>query len=222
MLRGMSRRSGSFLLAAAVFVALAAFVAGRASIDPHKSGGAFAPTEKEGDHRSFSAAQAEARSGDVGNVTIENIGQLEFDQGYRFLRAASGEQLAQWTAGVGMMAERFVYGDADDRMRSPEFAADWMLRFQPQVWKGGMDRVISEWKFKNPEELFAWMTKLPQDVQEGVVSHYESYGSKEDVEEEFTRVMKIGDLTLRDLLLKRVVLLAARASTIRAQRFPSR
>ncbi len=93
----MERRALLFLSATAVAIALLGFAAGRQSVGTTdtvrgRAPGADGPA---GELRRRSVREEE--SADLYRVTIENVGQVEFEQAYGLLQAAPREVLSDWT-----------------------------------------------------------------------------------------------------------------------------
>lgn len=95
--RVMERPALLFLSATAVAIALLSFAAGRQSVGTTdevrgRISGANSPT---GELRRRSIREQEIA--DLSKVTIENLGQIEFEQAYRLLQAAPPDVLSDWT-----------------------------------------------------------------------------------------------------------------------------
>lgn len=91
----MERHALLFLSAATLAIALLSFEAGRQSIGPKDALPAadFSSPESEPQSRGVS----ETVSADLSKATIENIGQVEFEQAYHLLHSAPREVLETWT-----------------------------------------------------------------------------------------------------------------------------
>ncbi len=112
---------------------------------------------------------------------------------------------AEALAGVAYNAARFDYNDAEDRTSSPEFIAEWMRQFPLAAWEKPIAQVVAQWKQRDADALFAWMTKLPAEAREAVARGYETFLLKENTETEFSRVMKIDDPSVRNLILQQLM-----------------
>jgi hypothetical protein len=143
---------------------------------------------------------AKALPGVVGAVFLESP-----EEASAFILRLPENRQAEALGGVIDKADRFVWGDADDRTRSPEFVADWMLQFPSEMWRENIPRVLLEWKYRNTPEMLAWMGDLPNDTQRTVVTHYDFYLGSDSAEEEFQMVMDITNTALRDQLLERLM-----------------
>lgn len=115
---------------------------------------------------------------------------------------------AEALAGMTENADRFAWGDVDDRTRSPDFVANWMLQFPSELWSKNIGRVLLEWRFKDAPKMLTWMEDLPADTQSAVVANYDFYLTSDSAEMDFQMVMEIANIGLRDQLLERLMLQA--------------
>jgi len=102
------------------------------------------------------------------------------------------------------IVDRQAYGDAEDRIRSPQFVAEWMLRFPENVWAENIDTVLYAWQQRDREAFFTWLERLPADMQTSVASHYKPSLDAGEVENEFAAVMTVSNVRLRDQLLEQI------------------
>jgi hypothetical protein len=130
-----------------------------------------------------------------------------------FILRLPAKRQAEALGGVTGTADRFVYKDGDDVIRSPEFVANWMLQFPSEVWSENIEQVLREWSFRNTPEVLAWIGNLPADTQSTVVTHYDFYPSSDSAEKDFNLVMDVPNLALRRQLLERLMQQAKGART---------
>ena len=133
------------------------------------------------------------------------------DDARAFIMHLPDQQRAEAIAAAAWQVDVHGQGDADDAVRSPEFVADWMLRFPDEAWRQGIEPVLGAWGAKNQQALFAWMSSLPAAARQRVIESYPVGLSAETVEEELAGVMSIADSGMRDQLLERVMGGAANA-----------
>ncbi len=99
----MLRLSYIALAAATLLIAVLAFAVGRSSRGFIEDSRSIASDIRDGAGHLPSSEMSGSKADDLAKATIENIGQVEFDRGYRLLRAASPKTLAQWTARLEAM-----------------------------------------------------------------------------------------------------------------------
>lgn len=99
----MSRLSYIALATATCLIAAVAFAAGRSSRGTWKSERPVAAGLPDRASHPASDKASAPHAEDLAKATIVNIGQVEFDQGYRLLLSASPETLAQWVARLEAM-----------------------------------------------------------------------------------------------------------------------
>lgn len=127
------------------------------------------------------------------------------DEARSFILRLPADKQADALDGVAWAADRTIYNDADDLVRSPEFVAEWMMQFPREVWSNNIERVITEWRYKDSGALFAWMSKLPADQRQTVVANYDPYLPRDLAEKEFSDAMKVSEIGLRDQLLQKIM-----------------
>jgi hypothetical protein len=91
----MERRALLILSATAIAIALLGFAAGRQGAETTDTVRASGVNSSGGELRRRSIREEEIA--DLSKVTIENVGQVEFEQAYRLLQAAPREVLSDWT-----------------------------------------------------------------------------------------------------------------------------
>jgi hypothetical protein len=91
----MERPALLFLSATTVAISLLGFAAGRQSVGTITTVRAPGGDSPAGELRRRSIREEEIA--DLSKVTIENVGQVEFEQAYRLLKAAPPEVLSDWT-----------------------------------------------------------------------------------------------------------------------------
>ena len=79
----------------------------------------------------------------VGTLYAESPAQAR-----EFILQLPAERREVALAGVVINVDGGVYGDADDRARSPAYLADWLMKFPPDEWKMAMTNVVREWERK--------------------------------------------------------------------------
>ena len=104
-----------------------------------------------------------------------------------------------------IMADRAARENGDDRNRSPEFVANWMLQFPSDVWSENISMVLLEWRFKSAPKLFSWMSDLPADTQQIVLERFNFLLSPDSAEADFNIVMEVSNRALRHQLLERLM-----------------
>jgi hypothetical protein len=62
--------------------------------------------------------------------------------------------------------------------------------------------VLMEWKYGNPQELFAWVTELPASTREAVIRKFPTYVSQDKPSEDFELIMQVPDPAVRNALLE--------------------
>jgi hypothetical protein len=148
------------------------------------------------------------KDADLSDATRSAAGALFIespDEARAFILHLPAERQAEAIVGVTLQADRFVYGDADDEIRSPEFVTNWMLQFPEELWGERIWQVLREWQYKNAENMWGWIAELPAASQQTVVAEYKPYISGDDADKELESVMNISAPALRDQLLGQVM-----------------
>jgi hypothetical protein len=145
---------------------------------------------------------AEPGVGDAVNAFAGDLFTMSPDRARDFLSRLPQEQRQAGLEGIGIKADRFVLSDASDNTTSPRFIAEWMLRSFPESWQGPFGYVLSEWKYGNAQELFAWMAELPESTREDVVRRFPTYVSDDKPNEDFNLIMQARDPVVRNGLLE--------------------
>jgi hypothetical protein len=135
------------------------------------------------------------------------------DRARDFLNRLPEEQLVAGLLGINRKADRFVRSEEKDNTASPRFVAEWMIHSFPDTWQRSFDNVLLEWKYGNPQELFAWMTDLAADTRDAVVRKFPTFVSDEKPSEDFDLIMQVHDPAMRDALLETL----ARETTINSK-----
>ena len=133
------------------------------------------------------------------------------DEARAFIMRLPEELRGGAIATAGWVAEHQKYGDADDAIRSPEFIAEWMLKFPDETWSEGIAPVVLQWRMKDRPTLFAWMASLPSDAQSEVAAAYQPHLVDEEADAEIGALMNIPDTALRDQLLEQIMVKAGSA-----------
>lgn len=123
------------------------------------------------------------------------------DQARDFLRHLPREQVLAGLDGISLKADRFVLSDAPDNTTSPRFIAEWIMNSFPEVSER-FDWVLGEWKYANPQEMFAWMAELPASRRAEVVRRFHTYVSEAKPSEDFDLIVQARDAVVRDGLLE--------------------
>jgi hypothetical protein len=127
------------------------------------------------------------------------------DEARAFMQRLPADRQVKAMSGVSVVSTPSVHGDADDVIRSPEFIANWMLQFPPDVWGESISNVVSQWRAKDATALFSWMSDLPADLKRRVAQSYTGYSGENEPGTELASVMALGDAELRDLLLPQLM-----------------
>jgi hypothetical protein len=119
-----------------------------------------------------------------------------------FLSRLPEEQLLAGLQEIDRKADRFVRSEERDNAVSPRFIAEWMMRSFPDSWQRSFNMVLVEWKYGNPQELFAWVTELPASTREAVIRKFPTYVSQDKPSEDFELIMQVPDPAVRNALLE--------------------
>lgn len=150
---------------------------------------------------------ARSNDKDFVNVSYWKVADLfaeSSDKARDFIMRFPKEKQAEILAGVTRVADRTASGAAD-RTSSPEFIAEWMMKFPVEMWSQSISDVLIEWRYKDTANLFAWMNRLPADTQRTVVSQYHPYMPSDVIDKEFAAVMHVPDAALRNQLVEQVL-----------------
>lgn len=138
-------------------------------------------------------------------AVIETIFVDSPDDTRQFIEHLSDKEKENAFGGLNEVVTHFSFGDAGDRIRSPEFVGNWLIQFPDEPWGNAMNGVLREWRYKDINEMFSWMEQLPPAIQHTVASQYDPYLNSGEVGKEFAMIIGIPNVALRDQLLEQVV-----------------
>jgi hypothetical protein len=82
--------------------------------------------------------------------------------------------------------------------------ADWLWQFDLEESEDAISSLMSDWKRRNHPELLRWLRELPSDVQLRIAAQYPGWGAT-ITPEEMNQIVALGDLPVRDEVLKVVM-----------------